>query len=86
MRQQRGHFILVGVGGSGKKSLSELGAVLSSARLMKIEPQKKYGKKEFRIDIFNIMVASASSNAHVMFLFPDTDIIQEGYLFNPLLL
>lgn len=66
---------MVGVGGSGKKSLSELGAVLSGAKLMKIEPLKKYGKKEFRIDLFNIMMASASSNQHVMFLFPDTDII-----------
>lgn len=66
---------MVGVGGSGKKSLSELGAVLSGAKLMKIEPLKKYGKKEFRIDLFNIMLASASSNQHVMFLFPDTDII-----------
>ncbi len=65
----------MGVGGSGKKSLSELGAVLSGAKLMKIEPLKKYGKKEFRIDLFNIMLASASSNQHVMFLFPDTDII-----------
>jgi dynein heavy chain len=71
---------LVGVGGSGKKSLSELGAVLSGAKLMKIEPLKKYGKKEFRIDLFNIMLASASSSQHVMFLFPDTDIIQEGFI------
>ena len=53
---------MVGVGGSGKKSLSELGAVLSGAKLMKIEPLKKYGKKEFRIDLFNIMLASASTN------------------------
>jgi dynein heavy chain len=62
MRQQRGHFMLVGVGGSGKKSLSELASVLAGARMMKVEPQKKYGKKEFRIDIFNIMLQAGSSN------------------------
>jgi dynein heavy chain len=53
---------LVGVGGSGKKSLSELASVLSGSKLMKVEPQKKYGKKEFRIDIFNIMLAAGSSS------------------------
>ena len=48
--------MLVGVGGSGKKSLSELASVVSGAKMMKIEILKKYGKKEFRIDLFNIML------------------------------
>jgi dynein heavy chain len=54
--------MLVGVGGSGKKSLSELSSVLAGAKMMKVEPQKKYGKKEFRIDVFNIMLQAGSSS------------------------
>ena len=30
--------MLVGVGGSGKKSLSELASVLAGAKMMKVEP------------------------------------------------
>ena len=72
--------MLVGVGGSGKKSLSELASVVAGAKMMKVEIQKKYGKKEFRIDIFNIMLQAGKYTQQVMLLFPDTDIIQEGFL------
>ena len=40
LRQQRGHFMLVGVGGSGKKSLTTLAAALAGCQLKQIEMRK----------------------------------------------
>jgi dynein heavy chain, axonemal len=57
-----GHFMIVGVGGSGKKSLTTLAAALSNTKLMMIEPRKNYGKKEFREDIFKMMMMSGVEN------------------------
>ncbi len=40
----KGHILLVGLSGSGKKSMITLGGVVSQCRLMQIEIRKNYGK------------------------------------------
>lgn len=47
--------MLVGVGGSGKKSITNLGAVLAGCRVDTIESKKNYSKKEFKEDLFRMM-------------------------------
>ena len=59
---EKGHIVLVGLSGSGKKSVITLGSVLSQATLMMIELRKNYGKTEFREDLFNIMKKAAFEN------------------------
>jgi dynein heavy chain len=54
--------MIVGVGGSGKKSLSTLAAALSESKLMMIEPRKNYGKKEFREDVLKMMITAGVEN------------------------
>ena len=76
LRQQRGHFMLVGVGGSGKKSLTTLSAVLSGSLLQMIEPKKNYSKKEFKEDLLKIMNIAGVEGKDVAFLFADTHIVQ----------
>ena len=39
--------MLIGVGGSGKKSLTKLGATLAGCSLASIEPKKNYNKQKF---------------------------------------
>ncbi|CAK92427.1 unnamed protein product (macronuclear) [Paramecium tetraurelia] len=80
LRQQRGHYMLVGVGGSGKKSLTQLGAVLAGCKIDTIESKKNYGKKEFKEDLFRMMCAVGIENRLVAFSFSDTQILQEGFL------
>ena len=59
---QRGHFMLVGVGGSGKKSLTTIAAALADCELNTIEPKKVYGKKEFKEDLLKMMKKAGISN------------------------
>ncbi len=55
---QKGHMVIVGVGGSGKRSICKLAALLSKAKYMTIEVTKKYTKKDFRADLFNCMLVA----------------------------
>ena len=48
-------MLLVGVGGSGKKSLTTLGTVLAGYELMTIEIHRHYKRRNFWDDMFKIM-------------------------------
>jgi dynein heavy chain len=48
--------MLVGVSGSGKKSLTTLATALAHGSLRNIEPRKNYGRKDWKEDLFNIMM------------------------------
>lgn len=64
--------MLVGVGGSGKKSLTTLAAVLAGCQLDTLEQKKNYGKKEFKEDLFRMMSKVAFENQQICFSFNDT--------------
>ena len=51
--------MLVGVGGSGKRSLTVLGSALAGCDRDTIEPRKNYGKKEFKEDLLRMMTKVA---------------------------
>lgn len=48
MRQPRGNALLIGVGGSGKQSLSKLSSFMLGCKTTTIEITKGYGSEQFR--------------------------------------
>jgi len=50
---QFGNALLVGVGGSGRKSLSELATFIAQYEIVRLEMAKGYGMKEWRDDMIN---------------------------------
>ena len=62
MQFEKGHMLLVGLSGLGKKSMISLGSVVSQCRLEQIEVRKNYGKLEFREDIFRVMKLASFEN------------------------
>ena len=54
--------MLVGVGGSGKKSLTVMASALAGCELDSIEPKKVYGKKEFKEDLLRMMKKAGIEN------------------------
>lgn len=78
---QFGNALLVGVGGSGRKSLSELATFIAQYEMLQLEMVKGYDMKQWREDMVNLLFIAAGieNNPHV-FLLADTQIINEAFV------
>ena len=80
LRQPRGNAMLVGVGGSGKQSLTRMATAMSEMDCFQIELTRGYGVMEFREDIKKLMLVAGVEGKQIGFLFVDTQIVDESML------
>ncbi len=80
LRQPRGSLLLIGVGGSGKQSLTRLGSFLLDYRISQIEISKDFNLEKFREFLKELLVETGVNGEHVTFLFTDNQIVCETFL------
>jgi len=80
---KRGHCFLVGVGGSGRHSLTRLSAFISEMNIFQLEVTKGFQLKQFR-DFIKIMYETSAykgkNKLKSVFIFSDNDVVHESFL------
>ncbi|XP_041843992.1 dynein heavy chain 11, axonemal [Melanotaenia boesemani] len=76
----RGHALLVGVGGSGKQSLTRLAAFISSIEVFQITLSNGYGVQDFKMDLAGLFLKAGLKNQRVALLLTEAQIPDERFL------
>ncbi|XP_046594204.1 dynein beta chain, ciliary [Neodiprion lecontei] len=80
LESPRGSALLVGVGGSGKQSLSRLAAFISALEVAQIQLRKGYGVTDLRTELAGLYSKSGLKNVGMMFLMTDAQVPNEQFL------
>nr|XP_039332256.1 dynein heavy chain 17, axonemal [Saimiri boliviensis boliviensis] len=80
LESPRGNALLVGVGGSGKQSLSRLAAYISGLDVFQITLKKGYGISDLKVDLAAQYIKAAVKNAPSVFLMTDSQVAEEQFL------
>ena len=78
IRMSQGHALLVGVGGSGKQSLTRLASFAAGAEVFEITLSRGYDESSFREDLKILYQKLGIENKKIVFLFTDGHVAQEG--------
>ncbi|XP_067457869.1 dynein axonemal heavy chain 11 isoform X1 [Thunnus thynnus] len=80
LESPRGHGLLVGVGGSGKQSLTRLAAYISSVEVFQITLSKGYSIQDLKMDLAGLFLKTGVKNQRVALLLTDAQIPDERFL------
>ncbi|KAJ8245818.1 hypothetical protein GJAV_G00260630 [Gymnothorax javanicus] len=80
LKQDNGHLLLVGIGGSGRQSATKLATFINEYDLFQIELTKNYGIPDWRDDLKKVMLKAGVEGKCTVFLFNDSQIKDEAFV------
>ncbi|CAH1165598.1 unnamed protein product [Phyllotreta striolata] len=80
LRLEKGHMLLIGVGGSGKKSFSCLAAYTAECEVFSINLCRGYNEQLFKEDLKKLFTVLGVDNKKTCFFFTAAQIVEEGFL------
>ncbi|XP_059734281.1 dynein axonemal heavy chain 9 isoform X5 [Bos taurus] len=80
LESPQGNALLVGVGGSGKQSLTRLAAFVSSMDIFQITLRRGYQIPDFKADLAGLCLKAGVKNLSTVFLMTDAQVADEKFL------
>ncbi|XP_052746778.1 dynein axonemal heavy chain 6 [Bicyclus anynana] len=80
LRAERGHCLMVGPGGSGRRSVATLAGHVNECKCMGMEIKRNYDTPEFHDDLRGMYMRAGVAAEDTVFLFTDTQITKEEFL------
>ncbi|KAI8821286.1 dynein heavy chain and region D6 of dynein motor-domain-containing protein [Fimicolochytrium jonesii] len=80
LRQPAGNVLLIGVGGSGRQSLTRLAAYIVETDVFQIKISKHYRHTDFREDLKTVFRKAGVDGKAVAFLITDQQIVSDTFL------
>ncbi|TMS22374.1 hypothetical protein E3U43_012639 [Larimichthys crocea] len=80
LESPRGNALLVGVGGSGKQSLTRLAAFISNLEVFQITLRKGYSIADLKTDLASLYIKAGVKNIGTVFLMTDAQVADEKFL------
>ncbi|KAM7121693.1 dynein axonemal heavy chain 11 [Molossus nigricans] len=80
LRTPQGCALLIGVGGSGKRSLARLAAYICGLEVFPTTLTEGFGIQELRVDLANLYIRAGARNMPTVFLLTDAQVLDESFL------
>ncbi|XP_043082022.1 dynein axonemal heavy chain 3 [Puntigrus tetrazona] len=80
LKQDNGHLLLVGIGGSGRQSATKLATFVNDYELFQIELTKNYSMSDWRDNLKHLMLKAGIEGKKTTFLFSDNQIKDEAFV------
>eukprot|EP01105_Mastigella_eilhardi_P016134 TRINITY_DN3695_c0_g1_i1.p1 TRINITY_DN3695_c0_g1~~TRINITY_DN3695_c0_g1_i1.p1 ORF type:complete len:4489 (-),score=1285.68 TRINITY_DN3695_c0_g1_i1:87-13553(-) len=80
IRRPRSNALLVGMSGSGKRTLARLAAFAAGYNVFEITITKNYGEEQFRENLKDLFRQLGLENRELVFLFSDEHVVKEEFL------
>ncbi|XP_062562978.1 dynein axonemal heavy chain 3 isoform X3 [Armigeres subalbatus] len=80
LQMPRGHLLLVGLGGAGRRSSVKLAANMADATVFQVEVTRSYSMNEWREDMKKLLMNAGNEGKPTVFLFNDSQAKEEAFV------